>query len=206
MVIRQANLEDLIEVEKTHKKCFPNNFSSLLAGKWHLLAKFYKEYLTVNPDLFLVAQEDNKEIVGFCMGYLCTKKHFKKDFLRHNFFHIAFKYLFLLMTFKRKAWGMLFKRFYKKVHVSFANEPIGISPINTGDLLSICVLDEYKGKGLSTSLVVAYLGSLKKHNIQFCKLSVDDSNYRAIHFYEKCGFYKYLKTVKRETIYLKEMH
>ena len=205
MIIRKAELNDLIEIESVHKQCFPNNFSTLLVGKFHLLANFYKEYLTANPGLFLIAEDDEKNIVGFCMGYLCSQNSFKKDFLRHNFCQFVLKYFLLLITFKKKAWAKLFAPFHKKIHSNYMVSPKNINPQNTGDLLSICVVEDQKGTGLANELIDKYIVCLISKNMCFCKLSVEDNNCRAIHFYEKHGFMKFKKALKKETIYLKEI-
>lgn len=64
-MIRQATKKDLKAIANVHIKCFPDSFSSKLGEI--LLTRFYNEYLSVVPELFLVAENDAQEIVGFCM-------------------------------------------------------------------------------------------------------------------------------------------
>ncbi len=205
MIIRKATVDDLINIEQVHNICFPNSFSSLLVGKWHLLAKFYNEYLSKNPDLFLVAEEENGGIAGFCMGYMCDANNFKKDYLRHNFIKIVVKFLILLVSFKKLAWKKIFSSFQKKLDVTYVDAPILLRKEKVGDLLSICVLDKYKGKGVSSNLLLNFLKSLKNKGASACLLSVEDDNSRGIGFYKKNGFFNYKKTSKNQTILMKNI-
>lgn len=56
-----------------------------------------------------------------------------------------------------------------------------------GDLLSICVMDVCKGKGVAMELVSEFEKLLRDKRIADYTLSVYKTNKRAIHFYEKCG-------------------
>ena len=50
----------------------------ILTNGGGLLRMYYLEYMIENPELFIVA-EDDQEIVGCCMGYLCENNEFRKN-------------------------------------------------------------------------------------------------------------------------------
>lgn len=57
-----------------------------------------------------------------------------------------------------------------------------------GDLLSVCVIPEVRGKGYAQSMMEAYLAAMKKHGRKLCLLSVRTDNLRARRYYERNGF------------------
>ena len=60
-----------------------------------------------------------------------------------------------------------------------------------GDLLSICMLPDYRGVGVSGKLMDAFLDAMKSKGRKLCLLSVLSNNDRAISYYEKNGFILY---------------
>lgn len=108
-MIRQATFDDLPNIAKIHMECFPENFSTKLGKKRNgfLLSKFYEEYMLDAPELFLVAEEKNKKIIGFCMGYYGDRTQQKKRFLKNNFFRISFRMITLLIKGDKLAWKKL---------------------------------------------------------------------------------------------------
>ena len=127
MDIRTANKMDLKEITEVHEQCFPNSFSTQLGKK--LLEKFYYEYLSINPDLFLVGVDENK-IVGFCMGYLCESNEFVKSFFGHNILSIACRCAYLLVTGNKLLIQKLKKRFDKTERFYTVDNEIDKIPIN----------------------------------------------------------------------------
>ena len=188
MIIRQATKDDLGIIVKVHKACFPNSFSTQLGD---LLVEFYEEYMLDNPDLFIVSVDETLgAIAGFCMGYLCEKSDHIQLFVRHNRIRFCLRCLFLAITGN--------KPFYKKVAKVFGRKkqpPVIVddtldqySLSDKADLLSICVLAEYRGRGLANSMMEHYLNVLEQKGRRVCLLSVDPKNPSAIKLYEKNGF------------------
>ena len=64
---RQAFSEDLQKITNTHLECFPNYFLSSLG--FELVHNLYLTYLEKNSP-FVVAVNENNDIVGFCAGYI----------------------------------------------------------------------------------------------------------------------------------------
>lgn len=194
-MIREAKLEDLEQIVKVHIRCFPDSFSTQLGEK--LLEKFYLEYLKEIPDLFLIAEEDSN-IVGFCMGYLCEDNEYMKKFLKHNFIAISIRCLKLLLS-RNTCMILKLRQMKKKENPDILERNINNAPQNQkGDLLSLCVIPRYRGTGIAQQLVKNYIIALKNRNREYCVLTVKVKNGRGIRFYEKNDFIKC--KVKSDTI------
>ncbi|MCM1021751.1 MAG: GNAT family N-acetyltransferase [Muribaculum sp.] len=158
------------------------------------MASFYAEYLNDAPELFHVALDGDK-IVGFCMGYYMDNDTQMQRFLQKNKIKIAWKTILLLLTFNRQTWNKAFGRLRHKP----SNEDWKI--INTkhehikknkrGDLLSVCVLPEYRGKDYAQQLMESFLSAMKNSGKEICLLSVDANNKAARKYYERNGFELY---------------
>ena len=213
MRVRQATISDMPEVSRVHSVCFPDSYSTQLSKYTpicgNLLNKFYLEYIKDNPELFLVAEDDNQNIVGFCMGYYMDKDNQMSNFLRHNCLPILMKTLILLVFMNRQTWGKVLARFKHKPDISdwtIVNhnyEDIGNN--KRGDLLSVCVLPEYRGRGLSQQLMESYLTVMKEHGRELCLLSVKTANERARHYYERNGFELYRTRGTEGLTYIKKL-
>lgn len=191
MQIRNAQQSDLNDISEVHTRCFPNSFSTQLGRV--LIEKFYIEYMKKNPDLFIVGVE-NKKIVGFCMGYICEYNDFFRLFVKHNLVRVGFRVLLLLFTGNKLMYVKIKKIFSKKEVLTVVDEKSDRVPLDErGDLLSLCVIDEYRGTGLAQKMIEKYEEILKKKECKICILSVASNNSRAIKFYEKNGYRIYRK-------------
>ncbi len=193
MNIRQATENDLKNIADLHMLCFPDSFSTHLGKfrKGKLLQRYYWEFYNDNPKLFLVAEDDNK-IVGLCMGHYSENKYYFKNFLKHNIASICLRTLCLLITGNKKAWKKikeLLKNEKPKTKKLEGAQIVGKYPERErGDLLSICVHNEYRGTGVAAELVDKYNEILKNLGRKVSFLAVEKSNPRGIHFYEKSGY------------------
>ena len=197
-MIRQATIHDLPAIANVHSICFPDSYSSQLCklknviGGGNLLVSFYREYLNDNPELFWVADDEDKGIVGFCMGYYMDKDDQMQNFMKHNRFKVLWKTLLLMLSGNKQTWNKMLARFKHKPSqsdwtiVNDKNEHI----LNNqrGDLLSVCVIPEGRGKGYAQSMMEAYLDAMKTHGRKLCLLSVKIGNLRARRYYERNGF------------------
>lgn len=192
MVYKNATLEDLKSIVKVHKKCFKNSFSSKIGN--YLLKKYYLLYLDHYPNLFYVAKED-QEVVGFCMGYLCNDHYLTKTFIRHYKIPMFLRCVFLTLIFNKQMWNKIFNFFKKKKskYEIIDNDFSNVNKKEIGDLLSICVLESYRGKGISYKLMDLFCYTLKGLNISYCVLTVNVENTHALSFYNRNGFELYKK-------------
>ena len=192
MIIRQATKEDLMQIAKLHITCFPESFSSQIGEG--LLSRFYEEYLNSIPELFLVAEEDER-LIGLCMGYYCEDNQYMKRFIKHNFIRLSLRCLLLVLKLNKLMFLKIGHVIFKKKEQILSKREKSDYPLNErGDLLSICVLDEVKGKGVSSALMNTYENILCKNGRKVCQLTAASDNGRANRFYEKHGYSKYLES------------
>lgn len=147
-----------------------------------------------DPELFIVA-DDGKNIVGFCMGYVCEKTGFKKHFVSNNFIALALKCLMLVFSGNRIFYNRIVKRVSSKKN-DFGDEnivPNLYASNQKGDLLSICVEKSLRGTGVAAEMLLEYENRLKGLDKKLCVLSVENTNLGAIRFYEKNGYRVYKK-------------
>lgn len=198
-MIRQANVNDLAGIAKVHATCFPDSYVTQLSKhKWlggSLLPVFYKVFMDDNPELFVVADDDEKGIVGFCVGYYMDKDDQVSRFMSDNKMLIGIKTIVLLLTGNKQTWRKMFARLKHKPSVSdwtIVNDKYECYGNNQrGDLLSVCVLPEFRGKQHAQGMMELYLKQMKDHGRKICLLSVKQDNARAIKYYERNGFELY---------------
>lgn len=199
-MVRLATIDDLPSVAKVHAICFPDSYSTQLS-KWHcfdkknLLSLFYNEFLIDNPELFVVAEDEKDGVVGFCMGYYMDKDDQIQNFLHNNRFRILWKTFLLLLIGNKQAWNKIMSRLKHKPDISdwtiVNNKYESIKNEERGDLLSVCVLPEYRGKGYAQDMMNLYLRAMKNAGRKLCLLSVKKDNERAKRYYERNGFELY---------------
>lgn len=213
-MIRLATIDDLPLVAKVHAICFPDSYSTQLS-KWHcfdqrnLLSLFYEEFLTDNPELFVVAEDEKNGIVGFCMGYYMDKDDQIQNYMRNNRVRILWKTLLLMLTGNKQTWKKMISRFKHKPVVSdweIINDKYEhILNNERGDLLSVCVLPDFRGKGYAQGMMDLYLSEMKKAGRKLCLLSVKTANERARHYYERNGFELYRTRGTEGLTYIKKL-
>lgn len=204
-MVRKARSEDFEKIVRLHISCFPNSFSTAFgkANNGKLLQKYYKNYFLNVPELFLVC-EDKEEIVGLCMGYYCEDNNYMKKYVKENILSMGFRVFLLLLTGNKLAWRKVKNVFHSKDSVELlTNEFESIPAKQRGDLLSICVLPEYRGHGAAQELLDCYIDTLRQNGRKLCLLTVETSNARGIRFYEKNGFVPYKKVGENAMAYAK---
>lgn len=182
-MITNAKYDDLKEIAKVHIKCFPDYFLTKYGEK--LLSKYYGEYLEEN-DPFVIARKDD-EIVGFCMGHI-GQSEARNAFLRKNFVGMACKTLKLMLSFDREVYS----RIKSAIFPSKGDQPEKDKE-DEAYLLSLCVIEEMRGTGLSKQLVEAFEKQLlEKGCTEYALFAIEDND-RGIGFYEKMGFKQELR-------------
>ncbi len=195
MKVITAQPHNLPEIARVHMMCFPDSFSSQIGEK--LLTKFYLEYIKINPDLFLIATDEirHNKIVGFCMGYVLDNHQFNKKFLIHNFGALSIRSIYLCATGNKLMLQKIKNAFAKNEEYEVLDPNIkNMSDKCKGDLLSICVLDSVKGKGIAQQLISEFERRLNAQGKTICILSAKATNDRGNRFYEKCGYHIYKKS------------
>ena len=192
VTVRTATADDLERISQTHIRCFPNSLSSQMGEK--LLQKYYWEFMKEDPELFVVA-DNGDDIVGFCMGYLCNKSGFKKNYVSNNIFALALRCVVLAISGNRVFYKRISQKFSTKNNAN--DDEIIVAdaydPAQKGDLLSICLDSSLRGTGIAKEMLSEYEDRLRHLDRKLCLLSVENNNSQAIRFYEKNGYIVYKK-------------
>jgi ribosomal protein S18 acetylase RimI-like enzyme len=203
ITIRMAVDKDLSSIAYLHRKCFKGYFISSLGIR--LIQNYYKVYLHEAPEIFFVAENTKCSLVGFVMGYFPDSTAVKR-FVKENFLSLAYRTVLLVLCLNKNAWKSLINNLYAFMSPLLSkNQTLEIqSKIKCADLLSICVLNEYQGSGVSSMLVDCFVRELKGHDYNCFTLSVDPNNGRARNFYNKVGM-TIISETKNEIRFLKHI-
>lgn len=200
-MVRQATLEDLHSVAKIHMECFSGTVTARLGKLWNgkIVVDYYKEYFNDCPELFLVAENDSGEVVGFCMGYKLEREG-KSDklLIKNHFFTILIGYLYLLLRGDKECWRKL-RSFFKRNKITENTitvlEPTLFNQPSTekAELFTIGIFEEYRGLTYGKDLILAYFEACRKVGRKICLISYINENTRAERFYYKNGCMPYLE-------------
>lgn len=129
------------------RRCEPKDLPEVISINWaalpeHYSDSFFEERLNESPETFLVAENENRTIVGYIM---CR--------IEYGFSHV-------------KRYGLARK----------------------GHVVSVAVLENFRGAGLGKALVEEALSGMKQRGCSEAYLEVRVSNDTAINLYKKLGF------------------
>lgn len=176
ITFRDAVEGDMPAVARLHEMCFQGTFIASLGEA--LIADYYREFLQEGGPFVLAFDEE--KLVGLCMGYY-TGSGARNAFVAKNKGRLARRLLGLCLSFNKvaiqKCFGFVFSR-----------KSAPSAPRAEADLLSICVLDEYRGKKVSRRLVEEFEQRVTQAGKKDVTLSVYKTNGRAIAFYKKMGY------------------
>lgn len=199
-MIRQATLNDLASVAKIHRACFPGTVTARLGKLWNgkIVVDYYKEYYDDCPELFLVAENDSGEVVGFCMGYKLEQEGISdKKLIKDHFFRVLFGYVYLLLKGDKECWRKLLSVFKKQQNDNgvFIIDPDihSVPKKEKAELFTIGLFDEYRGQTYGKDLILAYFNACKNVGRKICLISYINANNRAERFYYKHGCKPYLE-------------
>lgn len=203
ILIRNAEESDLSSIASTHCKCFKGYLISLLGT--NLIQRYYKSFLNEAPELFFIAENERGSILGFVMGYFPGSTA-REIFIKSNLPLLVLKTGLLCLRFKKVAWGIVTNRISLAISHLFGYKKIlGMkSKEKYTDLLSICVLKEFQGSGISLQLVNSFELAIKAKNYNCYTLSTGSGNIRAKSFYIKSGMKIKFETPE-EITFIKEI-
>lgn len=188
-MIRKATQVDLMEIVALHTKCFPDSKLGM-----HLLFKYYKEFLEAG-DIFLVNVDDTN-INGFVVGTHLPSVR-QNNFIKNNTVELGIRTLQLLITFDKGTWIRVWKRIFSLLNANPSaseKKPNDNTGENYPILVSICVSNDCKGKGIGRKLVEEFEKQLLNLGYQGYTLAVRKTNDRAVRFYKKLGMSLYRET------------
>lgn len=207
-MIRQATLNDLYSVAQIHMACFSGTVTSRLGKLWNgkIVVDYYKEYFDDCPELFLVAENDSGEVVGFCMGYKLEKEGISdKKLIKDHFFRILVGYVYLLLIGDKECWRKLLSVLKKRQEDNYGvliidPEIHSIPKTEKVELFTIGLFAEYRGQTYGKDLILDYFNVCKKMGRRICLISYMNENIRAERFYYKNGCKPYLENGKKNKI------
>ncbi len=180
IIYRDASEKDLQNIANVHISCFKGTFIAYWGEK--LIARYYQQFLDEGSPFVLAFDGDN--LVAFCMGYY-EGSNARNSFLQENKLRLAVRMLALCLSLNklvlRKCWNFVFgskdkgKQTENKIKAD-------------ADLLSICVLDSYRGQGISVELIKHFESRVIAADKNDLTLAVYQDNERAIAFYKKMGY------------------
>lgn len=190
--ITRATTEDIQETTQVHLKSFQGYFLSNFGDAF--LDIYYRNYLS-NPKHLLMVAKVNCRVVGFVAGTSDAR------LLHQTLFKSHFSPI-IILTFKRFLSNRDFRRqVFKRIHfVKMATKSIfsigktDVQQKKTKEenqharLLSIAVLGEFRGEGVSLPLIKSFEKELRKNGVLVCGLTVKETNLRGISFYKKAGW------------------
>lgn len=193
-MIRRATVNDLSSVFKIHSYCFPGTLTTSLGYLWDgaILKDYYREFLTNSPELFIVAENETGEIVGYCMGYKMEDKGIEYHIIRHHPIRIIVGIVYLLLRGDKECWRKL-KSFLgirnntDNELITFAPEINQIQNTEKAELYTIGLHGDYRGLSYGKDLIMAYFDACKSIGRKFCIISYMKENVRAERFYYKHG-------------------
>lgn len=195
MTIRQATYEDLPDIARIHKICFPDYLSTKIGGAddGKLLCKFYQEFLDDCPELSIVLTDENDKVSGFTIGYYMDRPGHQERYISKNRWTVARRLLWLMLKGDMQAWSKFMLRFRKPVYYIIDHRLDDVPMSEVGDLLSICIHPDYRGKGYGGMLIEAYLKSMKEQGRKYCLSSTNFDNKEAQRMFTHNGFVPYRK-------------
>ena len=199
IIICNAEPADIAKVVDIHSVCFKDSFSTSLGR--NILFKYYKSYLKYNPNLFLIAKYDGK-IIGFVVGYCCEDNQALVEFKKRNRFKIIFRVLSRMVLFDKRVYRKIFKKNGDE-KIIFPNFDSILKEVKC-DLLSICVLPEFRKNKIATKLESEFSNVLLFLKRKYCILSCQINNSVANHFYIRQGYIMY-KNNNKSNYYIKEI-
>ena len=170
-----------------HIESFPGRFMTEMGYHW--LCALYRFFIKHHRSICRVAFDANGKVVGLAAG---GDPHIRDEFLSSALFrypHLIF-WKFLSKRLVRRVLlqelaGKLRPK-YTAVHSEDAKT--SSAGICSGNLLSICVLPDYKGTGVGGKLIESFQLACKAAGYERVTLSVLKQNSRAVAFYKKHGW------------------
>jgi ribosomal protein S18 acetylase RimI-like enzyme len=187
--IRQAQIQNVSGMAQCHTVAFPGRFMTEMGPRW--LCALYRFYINHPGGVCYVAVESENEVVGFAVG---GESDIREKFLRAamlRYPHIIF-WKFLTRPLVR---AVLLDELTKKLRLKREESSSGnIVTHETlpkcGNLLSICVLPDYKGTGIASQLIETFKEVCAAKGYRHLTLSVLSDNSRAVAFYKKHLWYE----------------
>ena len=187
--IKQAQIPNVSGMAHCHIFAFPGRFMTEMGPRW--LSALYRFFIKHPGGVCYVAVDSAGQEVGFAVG---GEPDIRQQFLRSAMLRYPHIILWKFLT-SSLVRAVLLEELFKKLHLKreeISSEHIGTHKTTTkcGNLLSICVLPDYKGAGIASRLIETFQKACAVKGYRRLTLSVLSDNSRAIAFYKKHRWYE----------------
>jgi len=170
-----------------HIKSFPRRFMTEMGYHW--LYALYRFFIKHRGGICRVAVDADGKIVGLAVG---GNPHIRDEFLSSALFRYPHLIFWKFLS-KRLVRRVLLQELAGKLHRKRAAAHLGDTKapsagVRSGNLLSICVLPDYKGTGVAGKLIELFQLACAAEGYERLTLSVLSENNRAVAFYKKHGW------------------
>lgn len=177
---RDAVIVDMPAVAALHKQCFKGTFIAYWGDS--LIARYYQKFVEEGGPFVLAF--DGDKLIAFCMGYY-EGSNARNSFLKENKIRLALRMFLLCLSFNK----LVLKKCWNFVIGTRKKDNADKPKIKAeADLLSICVLQGYRGHGVAVELVNQFEKRVAESGKKDLTLAVYQDNERAIAFYKKMGY------------------
>ncbi len=172
--MESVHLKDVVRI---HLTSFPGFFLTFLGPRFLYL--LYREILSTDGHVALVAMNDQGGVMGFVLG-VTDQAGLYSRLARKRWFQFAFAAIGAVI----KKPTIVF-RLFRALRYSGKSQSAAASAL----LMSIAVLPEASGQGVGKLLVRKFLQGMKKLHVSAVCLTTDrDGNEQVNRFYEQTGF------------------
>ena len=180
MIIRKVEVNENRALAKLHMQVMPDFFLASLGEGF--LTTYYKVVLRHPETICLLAEDENKNILGFVLGREKAKGYLKR-ILKSSLFTFVIECIKLLFI-KPKSLIRLVRNLDKISKDSSISDTQNYAEIGL-----IGVSPELKGQGIGHKLFEGFIGILKERNVANLSLTTDmDDNEQTITSYKAWGF------------------
>ena len=191
--IIEAQQEHVPGMAQCHIKSFPERFMTKMGCHW--LCALYLFFIRHHGGICRVAVDANDKVIGLAVG---GDPHIRDEFLNSALFrypHLIFWKFLSKRLVRRVLLQELAGKLHRKRAIAYSgNTKTQSAGIRSGNLLSICVLPEYKGTGIAGKLIESFQLACKAEGYERLTLSVVSENSRAVAFYNKNSWRQSSKT------------
>ena len=183
---RQAHVPDMVQC---HINAFPGRFMTEMGHHW--LCALYLFFIKHGGGICMVAVDTGDKVVGLAVG---GNPSIRDDFLSSAMFRYPHLIFWKFLS-KRLVRRVLLQELARKLHrkraiVHSGNTKGPSAGVRLGNLLSICVLPDYKGTGVAGKLIESFQLACKAIGYERLPLSVVSENSRAVAFYKKHNWHE----------------
>jgi len=185
--IKEARQVHVQGMAQCHAKSFAARFMTEMGCHW--LCALYRFFIKHRGGIYRVAVDAEGNIVGLAVG---GNPHIRDEFLStalYRYPHLIFWKFLSKRLVRRVLLQELAGKLRRKRAAAHSGDPKAPNAaIRSGNLLSICVLPDYKGTGVAGKLIESFQLACAAEGYERLTLSVLSENSRAVAFYKKQGW------------------